>query len=87
VVCFCDLKGIPDAVGEMEANATEADGWTRRIFETIRRDTPTMRPLEDEDHPKKGQDHVMHNLTQIEFPVRESDDGQKDAVLAGVCGV
>ena len=65
MIVFRDLKGIPDTMEEMKANMTEDDDWTRKIFKTVQRDAPTMRLLEDEDHPKKGQDHAMHNLTQI----------------------
>jgi len=68
--CFRDLKGILDALEEMKVNGVEPDGRTRRIVETIRREAPTMRLLEEEDYFGKGQDHVMHILTQIEFLVR-----------------
>ena len=69
--CFHDLKGILDALEEMKVNGVEADGRTRRIVETIRREAPTMRLLEEEDYFGKGQDRVMHILTQIEFLVRK----------------
>ena len=68
--CFHDLKGILDALEEMKVNGVEADSRTRRIVETIRRDAPTMRLLEEEDYFGKGQDRVMHILTQIERLVR-----------------
>jgi len=68
--CFHDLKGILDALEEMKVNAVEADNRTRRIVETIRRDAPTMRLLEEEDYFGMGQDRVMHILTQIELLVR-----------------
>ena len=69
--CFHDLKGILDALEEMKVNGVEADSRTRRIVETVRRDAPTMRLLEEEDYFGKGQDLVMHMLTQIEFLVRK----------------
>ena len=69
--CFRDLKGVLDVLEEMKANGVEADSRTRRITETVRRDAPTMRLLEEEDYFGKGQDHVMHILTQIEFLVRK----------------
>jgi hypothetical protein len=68
--CFRDLEGILDALMEMKVNGVEATGRTRRIVETIRRDAPTMRLLEEEDYFGKGQDRVMHILTQIESLVR-----------------
>jgi len=68
--CFHDLKGILEALEEMKVNGVEADTRTRRIVETIRRDAPTMRLLEEEDYFGKGQDRVMHILTQIELLVR-----------------
>ena len=68
--CFHDLKGILDTLEEMKVNGVEADNRTRGIVETIRRDAPTMRLLEEEDYFGKGQDRVMHILTQIESLVR-----------------
>lgn len=68
--CFHDLRGILEALEEMKVNAVEADNRTRRIVETIRRDAPAMRLLEEEDYFGKGQDRVMHILTQIELLVR-----------------
>lgn len=68
--CFHDLRGILDALEDMKVNAVEADNRTRRIVETVRRDAPTMRLLEGEDYFGKGQDRVMHILTQIELLVR-----------------
>lgn len=68
--CFHDLKGILDSLEEMKVNAVEANSRTRRIIETVRRDAPTMRLLEEEDYFGKGQDRVMHILTQIELLVR-----------------
>jgi len=68
--CFHDLKGILDTLEEMKVNGVEADNRTRGIVETIRRDAPTMRLLEEEDYFGKGQDRVMHILTQIERLVR-----------------
>ena len=68
--CFHDLRGILEALEEMKVNAVEADNRTRRIVETIRRDAPTMRLLEEEDYFGKAQDRVMHILTQIELLLR-----------------
>ena len=68
--CFRDLKGILDALEEMKANGVEVDNRTRKIAETVRRDAPTMRLLEEEDYFGKGQDRVVHILTQIESAVR-----------------
>ena len=68
--CFHDLKGILDALEEMKANGVEVDNRTRKIAETVRRDAPTMRLLEEEDYFGKGQDRVVHILTQIESAVR-----------------
>jgi len=67
--CFHDLKSILDALEEMKVNGVEADSRTRRIVETIRRDAPTMRLLQEEDYFGKGQDLVMHTLTRIETMV------------------
>jgi len=69
---FRDLKGILEALQEMKVNGVEPDNRTRKIIETIRRDAPTMRLLEEEDYFGKGQDRVMHILTEIEFLVRQS---------------
>jgi len=68
--CFHDLKGILDALEEMKANGVEPDNRTRKNIETVRRDAPTMGLLEEEDYFGKGQDRVMHILTQIEVLVR-----------------
>ena len=68
--CFRDLGGVLGALEEMKVNGVEADNRTRRIVETIRRDAPKMRLLEEEDYFGKGQDRVMHILTQIEVLVR-----------------
>ena len=68
--CFHDLKGILDTLEEMKVNGVEADNRTRGIIETVRRDAPKMRLLEEEDYFGKGQDRVMHVLTQIELLVR-----------------
>ena len=68
--CFHDLKGVLGVLEEMKANGVEADNRTRRTIETIRRDAPTMRLLEEEDYFGKGQDRVIHILTQIEHLVR-----------------
>lgn len=69
--CFRDLKGILDALEEMKVNGVEADSRTRRVVETVRRDAPTMRLLEEEDYFGKAQDRVMHILTQVESLVRK----------------
>jgi len=68
--CFHDLKAILDVLEEMKVNGVEADNRTRKVVEIIRREAPTMRLLEEEDYFGKGQDRVMHILTQIEFLVR-----------------
>lgn len=68
--CFQDLRGILDALEEMKVNAVEADNRTRQMVETIRREAPTMRLLEEEDYFGKAQDRVVHILTQIEHLVR-----------------
>jgi len=68
--CFHDLKGVLDSLEEMKANGVEADSRTRKTVETVRRSAPTMRLLEEEDYLGKGQDRVMHILTQIERLVR-----------------
>ena len=69
--CFHDLRGILDSLEEMRVNGVDTDNRTRRIVETIRRDAPTMRLLEEEDYFGNGQDRVMHILTQIEHLVRK----------------
>jgi hypothetical protein len=69
--CFHDLKGILDTLEEMKVNGVEADTRTRGIVETIRRNAPTMRLLEEEDYFGKGQDRVMHILTQVELLVKK----------------
>ena len=68
--CFRDLRGTLDTLEEMKVNGIEADGRTRRIVETVRRNAPTMGLLEEEDYFGNGQDRVMHILTQIELLVR-----------------
>jgi hypothetical protein len=79
--CFHDLRGILDALEEMKVNAVEADNRTRRLVETIRRDAPTMRLLEEEDYFGKGQDRVMHILTQIELLVRVPSTPARSATI------
>lgn len=64
--CFRDLNGVLDALEEMKVNGVGFDGRTKVLIETIRREAPTMRLLEEEDYFGKGQDRVMHVLTQIE---------------------
>lgn len=67
---FHDLRSVLNSLEEMKVNGVEADNRTRKIVETIRSDAPTMRLLEEEDYFGKGQDRVMHILTQIELLVR-----------------
>jgi hypothetical protein len=68
--CFRDIRGILNALEEMKVNGVEPDTRTRRIIETVRREAPTMRLLEEEDYFGKGQDRVIRILTEIELLVR-----------------
>jgi hypothetical protein len=68
--CFRDIRGILNALEEMKVNGVEPDTRTRRIIETVRREAPTMRLLEEEDYFGKGQDRVMRILTEMELLVR-----------------